>query len=87
MKSKSTIQRYLPSFLWVAALIAIYFTLNALIAQLSGGITLNGKIVSDSIKQLAGFLFGIIGGLVLIEIYFYQIFFSKHKNASMNIVV
>ena len=87
MENKSTIQRYLPSFLWVAALIAIYFTLNALIAPFSSGITLNGKIVSDSIKQLGGFLFGIIGGLVLIEIYFYQIFFRKPKDASMNIVV
>jgi arabinogalactan oligomer/maltooligosaccharide transport system permease protein len=82
MKNERSLQSYLPTFLWIIALVAIYFTLNALIAPFTSGISLTGKIVSESAKQLAGFLFGIIGGLLLIEIYIYQIFFRKPRTAA-----
>ena len=87
MKTENPGQRFLPTFLWIIALVAIYFTLNALISPFASGITLNGKIISDSIKQLGGFLFGIIGGLALIEVYFYQIFFRKPKDVTTNFIV
>ncbi len=87
MKNESSLQRYVPTVLWIIALAAIYFTLNSLIAPFASGITLNGKIISESSKQLAGFLLGIIGGLALIEIYFYQIFFRKPKNAATTVVI
>ncbi|NJC97667.1 MAG: sugar ABC transporter permease [Anaerolineae bacterium] len=87
MENENKVRRYLPSVLWIVVLIAVYFTLNSLIAPFTDGITLNGKIVTESTKQLGGFLFGIIGGLMLIEIYFYQIFFRKPKNDATNIII
>jgi len=66
--------RYLPTVLWIAVLISIYFVFNALVAPFAEGITLTSKIVFDRLKEVGGFLLGILGGLALIEIYFYQIY-------------
>jgi arabinogalactan oligomer/maltooligosaccharide transport system permease protein len=85
MENENSLRKYLPTVLWIAALIAIYFTLNSLISPFAAGITLNGKIVAATIKQLGGFLLGIFGGLALIEIYFYQIFFRQPSTAALNV--
>ncbi len=87
MKNESSLQRYVPTFLWIVALAAIYFALRALVGPLASGITLNGKIIAATIRQLGGFLIGILAGLMLIEVYFYQIFFRRPKNAASAILM
>lgn len=87
MEKQTPMQRYLPAALWVLALAAIYFTINSLIMPYADGISLNREIVFDRIKTLGGFLLGLLGGLALIEFYFYQIFFSKPKSQAAAIVV
>lgn len=87
MEKQTPVQRYLPTALWILALVAIYFTINSLIMPYSEGISLNSQIVFDRLKTLGGFLFGLLGGLALIEIYFYQIFFSQPRNKASAIVV
>lgn len=79
-------RQYLPTVVWILVLVAVYFTLNSLIAPFASGITLNIKIISSSIKQLGGFLIGILAGLALIEIYFFQIFFRQPTGKTKNII-
>lgn len=87
MKNENSLQRYIPTFLWIAALAAIYFTLRALIAPFSAGISLNSQVVVEDIKQTGGFLVVLFGGVALIEIYFYQIFFRKPKNRVSLVII
>ena len=84
---QTPVQRYMPAALWILALVAIYFTINTFIMPYSEGISLNSQIVFDRLKTLGGFLIGLLGGLALIEIYFYQFFFSKPKSQSAAVVV
>lgn len=86
MENENTFRRYLPTVLWIAALTAVYFTLNTLISPYADGITLNGKIVSEHVKELGGFLLGIFGSIALIEIYIYQMFFRTPKDLVSKIV-
>jgi arabinogalactan oligomer/maltooligosaccharide transport system permease protein len=69
-----------PYVYWVGGLIVVYFILNILIAPYSDGITLNLGVIADRLGGIATFLLGIFGGIGLIEIYFYQIFFRKPKD-------
>jgi arabinogalactan oligomer/maltooligosaccharide transport system permease protein len=87
MEKDSFVQRYLPSILWIAAIAAIYFTLSALIAPFADGITLNAKVVTGQMTQIGGFLIGIFGGITIIEIYFFQIFFREPKNLTSKIII
>jgi arabinogalactan oligomer/maltooligosaccharide transport system permease protein len=80
MNNEKPIQHYLPTFLWIVALVAVYFTLNTLIAPFSAGISLTAKTVTEDIRRIGGFLIGIFGGLALIEMYLYQIFFRNPKD-------
>ncbi|MDD2923250.1 MAG: sugar ABC transporter permease [Anaerolineales bacterium] len=85
MEKNDFARRYLPSLLWIAAIVAVYLFLSALITPFVGGITLNAKIVYKQLGQLGGFLAGILGGLTIIEVYFYQIFFREPKTLSSKI--
>mgnify|MGYP001571685295 CR=1 FL=1 len=80
------LRRNLPTILWIAVLASIYFVLSSLIAPFSDGITLNGKIVIERLQEIGSFLFAILGGLAIIEIYFYQIFFRQPLNRATTII-
>ncbi len=80
MEEKNTLHRFLPYLYWIAGLFAVYFLLNYLISPYASGISLNINMVVERLGEIGGFLFGILVGLGLIEIYFYQIFFRQPKN-------
>jgi arabinogalactan oligomer / maltooligosaccharide transport system permease protein len=86
MEKENFLQKNLPTLLWIAAIASIYFIFASFIAPFSDGITLNSKIVIERLQEIGGFLFGILGGLAIIEIYFYQIFFRQPLNRSAMIV-
>jgi len=70
-----------PYVYWIGGLIVLYFVLNLLLSPYSDGITLNLGVIAERLGGIASFLLGIFGGLALIEIYFYQIFFRQPKDA------
>lgn len=80
MQEDSFAKRYLTPGLWVAVIFFGIFTYIKWILPMSAGISLNGKIVVDTIKEVGGFLLGILFGIALVEIYFYQIFFRQPKD-------
>jgi arabinogalactan oligomer/maltooligosaccharide transport system permease protein len=86
MEAQSPFRKYLPTVLWVAALLGLYFVLQALISPFVEGISLNLKIVVERLSEVGKFLFAILGGLALLEIYFYQIFFRQPRNLATNII-
>jgi arabinogalactan oligomer/maltooligosaccharide transport system permease protein len=86
MEAQSPFRRYLPIVLWAAALLGLYFVLQALIAPFVEGISLNLKIVVERLSEVGKFLLAILGGLALLEIYFYQIFFRQPRNVAANII-
>ena len=86
MENDNFLRRNLPTILWIAVLASTYFVLSALITPFTSGITLNTEIVTDRLKEIGSFLFGILGGLAIIEIYFYQIFFREPINRTATIV-
>ena len=87
MVNEKPIRQYLPTGLWVLVIAAIYFTLNSLIAPFADGITLDLQIVFQRLQGLGGFLIGILGGLALIEVYVYQLFFRQPKDKNSRIVI
>lgn len=86
MENENFLRRNLPTLLWIAVIASIYFVLSSLIAPFSDGITLNSKIVIERLQEIGSFLFAIIGGLAIVEIYFYQIFFRQPLNRTTTIV-
>jgi len=86
MEAQSPFRKYLPIVLWAAALFGLYFLLQALIAPFAEGISLNLKIIGERLRDDGKFLFAILGGLALLEIYFYQIFFRQPRNLTAIIV-
>ncbi len=86
MENDNFLRKNLPTLLWIAAIASIYFVLSSLIAPFAEGITLNSKIVIDRLKEIGGFLFAILGGLAIVEIYFYQFFFRQPLNSTTNII-
>jgi len=86
MEAQSPFRKYLPAVLWAAALFGLYFLLQALIAPFVEGISLNLKIVVERLSEVGKFLLAILGGLALLEIYFYQIFFRQPRNVAANII-
>lgn len=86
MENNNFLRRNLPTILWIAVLASIYFVLSALITPFVSGITLNSEIVTERLQEIGSFLFGILGGLAIIEIYFYQIFFRQPLNRTATII-
>lgn len=80
MESNNFFKKNLPTILWISAFISIYFVFSSLIAPYSSGISLDREIVIGRLKEVGGFLFGILGVIAIIEIYFYQIFFRQPVN-------
>ncbi len=86
MEVQSPFRKHLPAILWVAALLGLYFLLQALIAPFVAGISLNLKTVLERLGEVGKFLFAVLGGLAILELYFYQIFFRRPRNLAANIV-
>lgn len=86
MENENFLRRNLPAILWIAVIASIYFVFSSLIAPFSDGITLNSKIVIERLREIGSFLFGILGGLAIIEIYFYQIFFRQPLNRTAAVI-
>jgi arabinogalactan oligomer / maltooligosaccharide transport system permease protein len=77
MENQTPLRRILPYIYWVGGLLVVYFLLNLLISPYSSGITLNLGMVVERIGGISSFLIGILIGLGLIEVYFYQMFFRQ----------
>ncbi len=86
MENENFLRKNLPAILWIAVLASIYFVLSSLITPFAAGITLNSKIVVERLQEIGSFLFAILGGLAIIEIYFYQIFFREPLNQTSRII-
>jgi arabinogalactan oligomer/maltooligosaccharide transport system permease protein len=87
MGTDNLLRKNLPALLWIAVIVSACVVLSSLIAPFSDGITLTGKIIIDRLLEIGGFLFAILGGLALIEVYFYQIFFRQPKNARAAVLI
>ena len=61
MEKENTLQRYMPTILWIAVLASIYFVFNSFIAPFADGITLNSKVIAARLKEVGGFLLAILG--------------------------
>ncbi|MFZ5856168.1 MAG: carbohydrate ABC transporter permease [Chloroflexota bacterium] len=81
MDNQTPKRRILPYIYWIGGLLVLYFVLNLLISPYADGITLNLGLIAKGLGGIASFLLGIFGGLGLIEVYFYQIFFRQPKDA------
>ncbi len=78
----------IPSYVyWIGGLFVLYFILNWLVAPYADGITLSLDKIVKRLGELGSFLLGIFGGLALIEIYFYQIFFRQPKSEKTRILM
>jgi hypothetical protein len=70
MENQTPLRRLLPYIYWVGGLLVVYFLLNFLISPFSSGITLNLSMIGERVGGISSFLFGILIGLGLIEVYF-----------------
>jgi arabinogalactan oligomer / maltooligosaccharide transport system permease protein len=86
METESRTRRYLPIILWGVVILLIIYTFYTYILPNKDGISLNLEIIIDRIKELGGFLIAIFGGMALVEIFVYQLFFRRPKNLSAEII-
>lgn len=86
METESRTRRYLPRILWGAVIVFLVYTFYTYILPNKDGISLNLETIIARIKELGGFLIAILGGMVLVEIFVYQLFFRKPKNLAAEIV-
>lgn len=87
MNENSPVMRYIKPSLWIIAGALLVFTYFKWIVPASDYITLTGEIMLATLKEVGGFLVGIIAGLGLLEIYVYQIFFRKPKNTAAAVLI
>ena len=87
MKEDSLVKRYLTPGLWTAVILFGVFTYVKWILPFSAGISLNTEIVVSTLKEVGGFLIGILFGIALIEVYFYQIFFRQPQSKATTYVI
>ncbi len=80
MEKIKSLRKYLPTALWVLAILAVYFLLRVLIQPYSAGISLNRPIVVSRLREVGLFVGAIFLGIALVELYFYQIFFRAPRN-------
>ncbi len=83
----STLRKYLPTVLWIVGLIALYLILRAVFAPYTSGINLNSRMVLGRIREVSLFLGAIAAVMVLIEVYFYQIFFRRPTGILSAVIV
>jgi len=74
------LNEYLPRVLWGLAAVVILAVIYQRITPYASTISLNGKIMAKTSRQIGGFLFAILGSMVLLEAFIYQIFFRQPKN-------
>lgn len=86
MEKQPAYRRYLPIVLWAAGILVVYFILQAIIAPYAEGISLTVYSITSRLKQIGTFLFSILAGLALIEIFVYQFFFREPKNRA-NLII
>lgn len=86
MENDNQLQKKLPTLLWVVVVASVIYVLFLLMAPFSEGISLNSKVVTERLQEIGGFLFAILGGMAIIEIYFYQIFFRAPTNTPARII-
>jgi len=85
MEAQSIVRRLAPVVITAAALVGLYFLLQALIAPYAEGISLTSKIFFDRLSSIGKLLLGILGGLALVEAFLYQLFFRKPRNIGASI--
>lgn len=86
-EKKSAFRKYLPTVLWIVGLVALYLILRAIFAPHAAGINLNSGMILSRIREVSLFLGAIAAGMVLIEVYFYQIFFRRPNHLISTVVV
>jgi arabinogalactan oligomer/maltooligosaccharide transport system permease protein len=87
MEYQTKMRRLLPYLYGVGGLSILYFLLNLLISPMASGITLSINTVLQRLGEIGGFLFAIVIGIGLIEIYVYQIFFREPSNPRNKTIV
>lgn len=87
MNENSPTQRYLKPALWIFSLSFAVVTYFKWILPHADGITLNGEIMLGTLKEVGGFLLGIMVGIGLLELFVFQIFFRKPKNLTTAIII
>jgi len=86
MSKQSIFHRHRFTILWITGILAAYFLLRALVQPFAGGISLNGKVIADRLRELAFFLGAILSGLVAVEVYFYQVFFRRPRHRTVHLI-
>ncbi len=85
MNEQSTLQKYRSTIFWGIGILAGYFILRAIFQPYASGISLNGRIVVDRLREITFFVGAILAGMASVEIYFYQIFFRQPRNRTLEI--
>jgi len=80
------LRKYLPTALWIGGLIVLYLVLRALFAPHASGINLSSQMILARIREISLFLGAIAAVMVVIEVYFYQIFF-RHPSHTLTTVI
>ncbi|HMZ06598.1 MAG TPA: sugar ABC transporter permease [Anaerolineales bacterium] len=87
MENGNFFRKNLPTILWAAAFISIYYVFTSAIAPYAEGISVNSEIILERVKEIGTFLLAILGTLAIVEIYFYQIFFRQPANQTSSILI
>jgi arabinogalactan oligomer/maltooligosaccharide transport system permease protein len=81
------LRKYLPTALWIGGLIVLYLILRALFAPHASGINLSSKMILARIREISLFLGAIAAVMIVIEVYFYQIFFRRPPHTLTTVIV
>lgn len=87
METATPLRKNLPTILWVVAIVSGFLLILKLLAPFADGISLDLNIVVERLKEVGGFLLGILAGLALIEVFVYQLFYRKPKKELWTAIV
>ncbi len=86
MKSRR-LPETLPRILWALVAVVVLAGLYQRITPYADTISLNGKIVAQTSRQIGGFLFALLGSLFLLELFVYQLFFRRPKHLAAAVFI
>lgn len=81
------LRKYLPILLWTTVIFGLFLLLRAVLQPYAAGISLTREVILARLREVGFFVLAILGGIAIVEIYLYQIFFRAPRNRSSAIVV
>ncbi|MFO3796734.1 MAG: carbohydrate ABC transporter permease, partial [Anaerolineales bacterium] len=81
------LRKYLPILVWTTVIFGLFLLLRALLQPYAAGISLTREIILARLREIGFFVLAILGGMAIVEIYLYQIFFRAPRNQLSAIIV